>query len=73
MRRAGTFGEERRWGLAASLWDTHHVLFLDGGGVGEAPWDKAMATHPSILDWRDPWAEEPGGLQSMGSHRVKHD
>ena len=28
---------------------------------------------PSILAWRIPWSEEPGGLQSMGSHRVGHD
>ena len=32
-----------------------------------------MATHPRILAWRIPWAEEPGGLQSMGSQRVGHD
>ena len=32
-----------------------------------------MATHSSILAWRIPWKEEPGGLQSMGSHRVGHD
>ena len=32
-----------------------------------------MATHSSILVWRIPWTEEPGGLQSMGSHRVGHD
>ena len=32
-----------------------------------------MATHPSILAWEIPWAEEPGGLQSMGSQRVRHD
>ena len=32
-----------------------------------------MATHSSILDWRIPWTEEPGGLQSMGSQRVRHD
>ena len=32
-----------------------------------------MATHSSILAWRIPWTEEPGGLQSMGSHRVEHD
>ena len=31
-----------------------------------------MATHSSILDWRTPWTEEPGGLQSMGSQRVRH-
>ena len=32
-----------------------------------------MATHSSILAWRIPWTEEPGGLQSMGSQRVRHD
>ena len=32
-----------------------------------------MATHPSILAWRTPWTEEPGGLQSTGSQRVGHD
>ena len=30
--------------------------------------EKEMATHPSILPWRIPWTEEPGELQSMGSH-----
>ena len=32
-----------------------------------------MATHSSILAWRIPWTEEPGGLQSMGQQRVRHD
>ena len=32
-----------------------------------------MATHSSILAWRIPWTEEPGGPQSMGSQRVRHD
>ena len=32
-----------------------------------------MATHSSIPAWRIPWTGEPGGLQSMGSHRVGHD
>ena len=32
-----------------------------------------MATHSSILAWRIPWTEEPGGLLSIGSHRVGHD
>ena len=32
-----------------------------------------MATHSSILAWKIPWTEEPGGLQSMGSQRVGHD
>ena len=35
--------------------------------------EKGMATHSSILAWRIPWREEPGGLQSMGSQRVRHD
>ena len=35
--------------------------------------EKEMATHSSILAWDIPWTEGPGGLQSMGSPRVKHD
>ena len=34
----------------------------------EDPLEEEMATHSSILPWRIPWTEEPGGLQSMGSH-----
>ena len=39
----------------------------------EDPLDEAMASHSSILAWRTPWMEEPGGLLSMGSQRVGHD
>ena len=35
--------------------------------------EKAMATHSSVLAWRIPGTAEPGGLLSMGSHRVGHD
>ena len=35
--------------------------------------EKAMATHSSVLSWRIPGTEEPGGLPSMGLHRVGHD
>ena len=35
--------------------------------------EKAMATHSSTLAWKIPWTEEPGGLKSMGSLRVRHD
>ena len=35
--------------------------------------EKEMATHSSVLAWRIPWTEEPGGLLSMESHRVGHD
>ena len=39
----------------------------------EDPLEKGMATHFSILAWKIPWIEEPGGLQSMGKQRVRHD
>ena len=39
----------------------------------EDPLEKEMAPHSSILVWRILWTEEPGGLQSMGSQRVRHD
>ena len=39
----------------------------------EDPLEKAMATHSSILAWRIPWMEEPGGLQSTGPQRVGQD
>ena len=40
---------------------------------GEDPLEKGMATHPSIPSWRIPWTEEPGGLESMGLQRVRHE
>ena len=40
---------------------------------GEDPLEKGMATHSSILAWGILWTEEPGGLQSMGSQRIRHD
>ena len=39
----------------------------------EDPLEKEMVTHSSILAWRIPWTEEPGGLQSTESQRVGHD
>ena len=39
----------------------------------EDPLKKKMTTHSSILAWRIPWTQEPGGLQSMGLQRVRHD
>ena len=40
-------------------------------GLGRS-WENGMAIHSSILAWRIPWTEEPGGLQFMGSHKVGH-
>ena len=39
----------------------------------EDPLEESMATHSNPLVWRVPWTEEPGGLQSMGSQRIRHD
>ena len=52
----------------------------DVGLISWVPWRVSrwedfleMATHSSILLWKIPWTEEPSGLQSMGSQRVRHD
>ena len=39
----------------------------------EDPLEECMAIYSSVLAWRIPCTQEPGGLQSMGSHRVRHD
>ena len=39
----------------------------------EDPLEKGLLTHYSILAWEIPWTEEPDGVQSMGSERVRHD
>ena len=39
----------------------------------EDPLEEGMATHASLLAWRIPWTEEPGGLQSIGLQRVRHN
>ena len=57
-------GPQGRWGVITT------GTFVAGPGDCS---DKALATHSSALAWKLPWAEEPGGLQSMGSLRVRHD
>ena len=56
--------------LAVSAGDVRDVGSILGQ---EDLLEEGMATHSSILAWRMPWTEEPGGLQSMGSQRVGHD
>ena len=51
-----------------TMWET----WVQSLGLGD-PLEKEMETHSSILAWRIPWTEEPGGLQSTGSQRVEHD
>ena len=58
----------QRLKLLPAMWET----WVRSPGW-EDPLEKEMATHSSILAWRIPWTDEPGGLQSMGSQRVGHD
>ena len=51
-----------------AMWETRV-----GSLSQEDPLEKEMATHSSILVWKIPWVEEPGGLQSMGLQRVGHN
>ena len=51
------------------FWFTHKLFCKPTGGISP---EKSTANHFSILAWRIPWAEEPGGLQSRGSQRVGH-
>ena len=46
---------------------------IPGSGRSPGEANEEMATHSSIHAWENPWTEEPGGLQSMGSPRVGHD
>ena len=56
--------------LLASAGDVRDTGLIPGSGRSL---EKEMATHSSILARRIKWTEEPGGLQSMGSQRVRHD
>ena len=56
--------------LTANAGDIRDTSSIPGQ---EDPLEEGMATHSSILAWRIPWTDEPGGLQSMESQRVGHD
>ena len=59
---------------ASNVADPGSILGSGVRSLGlEDPLEKEMVTHSSILAWKIPWTEEPGGLQSMGLQRVRHD
>ena len=60
---AAVHGVARSWTQLSDFTFTFHFPALE----------KEMATHSSVLAWRIPGTGEPGGLRSMGSHRVEHD
>ena len=53
--------------------DVSHLTHIRDKMYLTTTWEKEMASHSSVFAWRIPGTEEPGGLQSMGSHRVGHD
>ena len=61
--RATVHGVSKSWTRLSDFPFTFHFHALE----------KEMATHSSVLAWRIPGMAEPGGLPSMGSHRVEHD
>ena len=64
------------WGFPGGSDGKEAACFAEDwvGSLGwEDPLEKGMATHSSILAWRIPWTEKPGGLQSMGLQRIGHD
>ena len=62
-RKAAVHGVTEGWTRLSDFTFTFHFTALE----------KEMATHSSVLAWRIPGTGEPGGLPSMGSHRVGHD
>ena len=60
--------------LQLAWWDIAEMLLITGVNLNlRDKVEKAMAPHSSTLAWKIPWMEEPGGLQSMGSLRVRRD
>ena len=59
--------------VAQSVKNPHAMPETWVQSLGWEDLEKGMATHSSILAWRIPWTEEPGGLQFMGSQRVGQD
>ena len=57
--------------LSTNAGDLRDVSLIPG--LERDPWREGMATHSSVLAWRIPQTEKPGGLQSMGLQRVEHD
>ena len=56
-------------------YDSHAIINIEQliADLRTDPLDRGMTAYFSILAWNIPWTEEPGGLQSMGSQRVRHD
>ena len=62
----------KNWNIIALQWASLMAKMESSLGW-EDSLGEGMATHSSVLAWRIPWTEEPGGLQSVGSQRVRSD
>ena len=73
-REASTAGEAKQeWARSTQIWKVGKSQTAWGTYAVLKGLEKEMATHSSVLAWRIPGMAEPGGLPSMGSHRVGHD
>ena len=79
-KKKGICGRTEVFYLCASSWWLRWLrICLQCGRARFDPWvrkiplERGMATHSRILAWRIPWTEEPGGLWSIGSQRVRHN
>ena len=62
----------KNWNIIALQWASL-MAKMESSLAWEDSQGEGMATHSSVLAWRIPWTEEPGGLQSVGSQRVRRD
>ena len=65
----GSLVSRRLWGHRVG----HDWSDLATAAAAMIPWRREWLPHSSILAWRIPWTDEPGGLQCMGSQRIRHD
>ena len=65
--------EEAQAGIKIAGRNINNLRYADDNSLMAESAEKAMAPHSSTLAWKIPWMEEPGGLQSMGLRRVRHD
>ena len=61
-----------RWLSGKRICLSMQEMLIQSLGCWEDPLVEEMETHSNILAWRLPWSEEPGGLQSLGSQRVRY-
>ena len=65
------------WGFQGGTFQAVKDLLASAGDIRDTGWEdplkEGMATHFSVLTWRIPWTEEPGSLQSIVLHRVRHN